>query len=109
MSRQLLCRKCGDKSKHHPDDKAIGFAYRKVYLSCALPEGHGLRVNGLFTRLEELYCDICGEVITGNIVAAVSMWRHEDNTCVMSEWEQDYGNVLTDEAVALADKLVKSP
>lgn len=105
MSRQILCRKCGDGYKLHPEDGKMGFAFRKTYLSCALPEGHGLRLNGVFTPLADLYCDLCNEVVTGNIVVAVSMWRHEQHTIAMREWEPEYGTVLATDVVALHDKL----
>jgi len=83
----------------------MGMDYRKVWLSCVLPEGHGLRMNGVFTPLPEIFCDLCASAITGEICHAVSQWRHEDHTCEMVEWESEYGNVLTDEQVALHDKL----
>ena len=105
MSRQILCRKCGDGYKQHPEDDQMGFAFRKVFLSCVLPEGHGLRVNGEFTPLADIHCDLCNEPITGTICHAVSQWRHENNTVEMSPWEIEYGTVLTKDAVALHDKL----
>lgn len=109
MSRKILCRKCGDDYKHHPEDKAMGVAFRKVYLSCTtvVPKGHGIKLSpeGSFTPLADIHCDSCGEIVTGGIVVAVSMWRHEDGTRIMSDWEQDYGTVLTEDAVALHDKL----
>lgn len=106
MSRQILCRKCGDDYKLHPEDRSRGIVMRKVFVSAVTPEGHDFKVNGVFTPLEHLHCDLCNETLEGDIVHAVSVWDSEKG--IMSDWEKDYGAVLTPEAVAVADGLSKA-
>jgi len=104
MVRELRCRKCGDGFKVHPSDKAMGWNGRKCYISCVTPKGHGLTVNGVFSPMGQLVCDSCGEKITGKVAVAVTQWQPKREGTPQC-WENEYGTIMPDEAVKMADKL----
>ncbi len=101
-----MCQKCGIEQKQHPEDKRMGWKQRKAFISAVKPEGHGITMNGEFTPLSELYCDQCGQPITGTTVVAVTNWiesREGEPRC----WESEYGTILPPEAVEMERKLTK--
>ena len=105
MSRQLLCRKCGDKFQLYPEDKAHGFFLRKTYLSLGYPDGkHGVIVNGEFTPMSEYLCDLCSEVISNTVAVAISIFKMDSP---IGNWEEEFGQVVPWEAVKVADKLIQ--
>jgi hypothetical protein len=109
MIRKLLCRKCGDKFKMHPEDIRDGWLHRLVYVAAVVPEGHGMTfiTEGQapqFTPLTDLLCDYCSEPITGENVAALTMWQ-TSREGEPGPWEREYGTVLTPEVLDMADKL----
>jgi len=120
MNRSLYCRKCGEASKKkgmHPEDKKMGWTGRWHYVSPVMPKGHGITLitgndvsvlegkgNREFIPMSSLYCDQCGEPITGDIALARTMWHYEDEP-TPPLWENDYGNILPPQAVAVMDAL----
>jgi len=76
MTRDLLCPKCGGKTKLHPEDIQNGLCERKVELRVKVPNQHGLAINGTFWPIKGLACDSCGEPIAeGSIAVARTVWR----------------------------------
>lgn len=115
MSRQILCLKCGaddfDSQARvplrslHALDVAQGWSQRRLFLSNThVPEKHGVTVGGVFEPMDDLHCDLCNEVITGQIVVAVSTIPPEKE---MRDWESDYGKIMTPEEVAAYRRLAK--
>ena len=108
MSRQILCKSCGDKWKMHPEDVQAGWQFRMVHLSIKKPDDHGIGLpgDGYFARenLPSIICDTCGtEIPDGTIALAVSMWRES----WMIPWEEKYGSVLPEDAVKMINHLTK--
>jgi len=108
MSRQILCFQCGTAAlagQLHDSEQRDGWTSRGVYLSNSrVPGGHGIAVNGDFTPVSDIHCDLCNEVITGKIVVAISRIPPGK---VMREWETDYGKVMSAEEVEAYCKLAK--
>jgi len=111
MTRQILCRSCGEARMKKPldsEDLDRGWKIRFVYVAAQVPKGHGITMvtagNRRFSPMADLVCDYCGAVITGQIVVAVSMWREGET---FPNWEHQYGNELPPGAVAMADALTK--
>lgn len=79
----------------HPEDARNGYTMRRVMVEIgAPPPGHGITVNGEFSPLKEIICDVCGEVCPrGQPACAVTMWRPSRET--PPDWESDYGKVLS--------------
>lgn len=108
MSRQILCLKCGDGAKLHPEDAKMGCTFRRCYLSLNREPAadHGATVissgNSVFTHMPAYHCDICNEVISGQIAVAVCIIPPERE---MRPWEHEYGRVMTDEEVATYRRL----
>ena len=91
----MLCGGCGTGFKMNQEDVEQGWRHRLRWVSAVKPEGLGATVNGIFIKLQSLYCDSCGELIgPGEVAACISMWRGDGE---MSDWEHEYGKVLTDE------------
>lgn len=91
MARKLYCRKCGDDWKLAPPDIKDGYISRKVFLETEVPG---------------ISCDDCGnEIPQGEIAVAITYRRNTDP--VIRGWEHEYGKVIPDDAVRLADKLTK--
>lgn len=106
MTRQLLCRECGEKLVERPIhelDRLMGWKRRVLYLSTIKPKDHGITVNRKFTPMADLRCDLCNKVITGEIAMAVSMWRDPDG---FPNWETQYGTVLPESSVKMQDVLI---
>ncbi len=102
MARRILCLKCGDPWRPHHEDVHSGFTHRKVYVSqVGLPADHGMTliVGGSpakFEPLNEIVCDHCNEVVTGQVVVCVSIIPPER---LLGDWEQEYGTVLDEQAM----------
>jgi hypothetical protein len=103
MSRQLLCRKCGDPYDLHALDKQHGFFMRKTFVALGA-NAHGVTVNGEFTPMNNYHCDKCDELIDNTVVVAASIFTLEKP---LGNWEEDFGEVMPIEAVQALDKLLK--
>lgn len=103
MIRQILCDACAAKNPRvHPEDAKMGWKMRQRWISSVLPQGHGLTINGAFTPMDSVQCDLCGIPITGQVVIARTQWRGDDEPL---EWESEYGSILPAEAVNAARRL----
>lgn len=105
MIRQLVCRECAAKvaGPLHPEDLAQGFQRRVNYVTGRTPPGHGITLNGEFFPLDNLCCDHCNQNITGTICVAITDWRPDRENARI--WETEFGQVVPEETVKLADKL----
>lgn len=107
MNRHILCRACGERQRTqamHPEDKAMGWKRRFAYISGAVPTGHGFKLNGEFHPLFDIHCDGCDKPITGEIAIARTMWN-TNREGEPRQWESEYGKILSDREVKLADAL----
>lgn len=107
MIRQILCRPCSGETGRLPsEDRIEGWGRREVYISSAVPAGHGIRINGEFKPLADIHCDRCNKPIGGEIAVAVTIWN-QGREGEPRQWETVYGRVLTDREVKLADTLAR--
>jgi len=109
MVRYLHCRACYDGRGFglHPEDKAMGFQERIVFLSMnpKPPARHGLTVDGVFEPMEHVICDHCSSSIDGEIAVATTHWRAEQDE--PRDWETMYGTTLPYPVVQMVDTLTK--
>lgn len=110
MSRQLLCRSCGDDFDLGSADKGHGLVMRKLYVATNKPpEGHGITIKSdgkeTFTPMDDLHCDGCNEVITGKVAVAITIHTWDRP---VGDWEHEYGTVISKEVANLATKLGES-
>jgi hypothetical protein len=56
--------------------------------------------------MDSLYCDSCGEQITGGIVVARTLWN-TNREGEPRHWEPEYGTVVSPETVKAGDILSK--
>lgn len=94
--RLLLCPACGVKQQdQHPEDKAMGFRWRRVEIAHAKkPEEHHITINGVRQpEMPVLKCDHCAaDIPDGSPAVAISQWRGG----VMSNWEEEYSQTDDD-------------
>ena len=108
MTRQLLCRKCGDDYDLHRDDKREGHEMRKRYVSIhKVPPGHGIRVvtegHSDFEPMDKVVCDGCNTVLN-DIGVAVTTWRFNEEPEPRA-WESEFGSVLPKEVANAAQNM----
>ncbi len=91
MTRELRCRECGQDRPLPTVDVRMGWNRRWRYVA-------------LDDRLD-LFCDLCGVGLSG-IAVAITCWRGPEN-CPARDWEIEFGAILSNQEVALVDKLCK--
>jgi hypothetical protein len=102
MSRRILCLKCGDDAKPHPEDTKMGIGFRRCYISLHGRAGpdHGATVitdtSSTFTHMPDYHCDRCNEIISGQIAVCVTTTPPGRE---IGPWEYEHGNVIPDETV----------
>ena len=109
MSRHIYCRQCHESGigvRTHPEDLQRGITMRSVWIAPRVPEGYQISIHAegretRFCPLNNLHCDMCDAVL--NDVARAVTFNPPGREVV--PWEDEYGNVLTDEQVAILDKL----
>lgn len=104
MARDLVCRKCAAKRAGlHPQGVEMGWKERTVWLAITTPAD--VMPDRIPAEQTEFHCDKCGENINNQLVLAVTRYLGEQRR--IGPWEQDFGRIIPDEAVAMADKLEK--
>lgn len=119
MIRRILCDGCGSDWTPHAKDCVDGWAHRVIRLSAKKPSDHVVKVfqasfeeTALLPKqlisqenLTSLVCDICGtDIMDGELCTALSMLNRSDT---FTDWEHEYGTVLSDEAYKAAKTLAK--
>lgn len=90
--RLLICPQCATAPYHvrqHPEDKAMGFRWRRVEIPHARkPDEHYVTINGKRQpEMATLFCDACGEpILNGSPAVAISQWRDGE----LGDWEKEY-------------------
>lgn len=91
--RLLLCRTCASAPYHqkqHPEDRAMGFQWRRVEIPHAKkPAVHHITINGKDQpEMASLLCDGCSKPINdGEPAIAISQWRGGH----LGPWEKEFG------------------
>lgn len=95
MTRRIVCRKCGDGWKLHPEDRRRGIKARRVAITTKTPQGHGITIFAgdnppLKEKFSTLRCDSCnGEIQDGSTAWAITTWSTERES-EPRQWESEY-------------------
>lgn len=95
MTRQLLCKACGNKTTLHPEDYANDWHLRKVSITGKKPADHAVTIltptePAKRIALSSLVCDLCNENLNdGDRIIAVTMWDSNREGEPLN-WEQEY-------------------
>lgn len=105
MIRNIVCEACTSREAQLTDvDRSMGYRLRKRWILAKKPKDHHITIDGK-RYPSDMRCDTCGSDIDGEFACAHTLWRESDGT--PPDWETEYGFVVPEQAVRLADKLKK--
>ena len=96
MIRKIICLACCKKQRGlSREDVAQGWHQVVTPLIVKQPAVHGISVNGKFSAMDSIHCDLCDEAIAdGDEAVAETHWRPAKEE--LPHWEEDFG--VTDKA-----------